>query len=386
VKLLILVALILSAPLGLVSAQARGDSPLTPPSGAYAVGRTQFDWIDSARTDAENPGGHREIAVWVWYPAKPAPGAERAEWMPGKWGESFWADYVGAHPNLADAGKAHPISSMRTHATADAPPEATQARFPIVLFAPGLGTTPLEYASLIEDVASHGYIVAAIVPTYFARATVLSNARVVPGRDIMAAVGGRGSTRPTTSEAIQSFEKAASIWSRDMTFTLNQLNTVNADKRSLLYGRFAFDRVGAMGHSLGGAAVLQVANDDRRVRAVFDIDGSPIWNRANKALYKPLVVLSAASTNVGYDAALAGATPGRHLRVAGTAHTFCSDMRLMPFTPAGAGNAGAIDPARAITIAAAYATSFFDRYLNGKTSSLLDGPSAVFPEVTFEPK
>ncbi len=56
-------------------------------SGPCEVGRTEFDWVDPSRPDPVSPGGHREIAVWLWYPASPKMGAEAAEWMPGKWGE-----------------------------------------------------------------------------------------------------------------------------------------------------------------------------------------------------------------------------------------------------------------------------------------------------------
>ena len=377
---------------GRAEAQAAHESPLPAPSGPYSVGRTQFDWTDTTRVDAENPSGHREIVVWAWYPATPQPGVDRAEWMPGKWGELFSSDFVSGHPNVADAARAHSINGISSHAYADAPAMSSPQRFPVVLFAPGLGTTPLEYAGIIEDVASHGYIVAGIVPTYFARVSVFSDGRTIAGREILAATGYRGSARPTTREALRAFEQAASILSHDMIFTLNQLRDVDADPRSPLRGRFDFGRVGALGHSLGGAATLQLAHDEPRVRAVFNIDGSPIWSAANGALAKPLLVLSAASTNVSYDAVLSGASPGMHLRVAGTAHTFCSDLRLMPFASPGApssvrprpGPAGAIDPVRALTVTSTYVEAFFDQYLNGKTTALLSGPSVAFPEVTFE--
>src|SRR4051794_28117247 len=81
-------------------AQTRRQSPLPRPRGEYAVGRTQFDWTDESRVDAESPTGHREIVVWVWYPAASRSSADAVEWMPGKWGELFWADYTAGHPNV----------------------------------------------------------------------------------------------------------------------------------------------------------------------------------------------------------------------------------------------------------------------------------------------
>src|SRR5262245_29588018 len=64
---------------------ATTQSPLPAPTGPYAVGRTEFDWVDSSRPDSDSPSEHREIAVWLWYPASPRNPSEAAEWMPGKW-------------------------------------------------------------------------------------------------------------------------------------------------------------------------------------------------------------------------------------------------------------------------------------------------------------
>jgi hypothetical protein len=367
-----------------VEAQAIRQSPLPAPSGEFSVGRTQFDWTDESRADPEGNRGHREIVVWVWYPAAQPSGAEPAEWMPGKWGELFWSDFVDGHPNAAEPGRAHPIATIRTHAFAGAPAASAKQQYPVLLFAPGLGADPLQYASLIEDVVSHGYIVAGIVPTYFSAATVFSDGRVARGRDIMTPGPGGAAIPRTTAGALQRYEQVVGIWSADLVFALNQLGMVNADARSPLNGLFDFTRVGAIGHSLGGAGVLQFAHDEPRVRAVFDIDGSPVWKAANGALARPLLILSAASTNVGYDAVLRGAKSGLHLRMSGTTHTFSSDLRLMPFQPPVARNPAAIDPARALAITAAYAAAFFDLQLKGKASSLLSGPSAAYPEIAFE--
>ena len=372
-------------------AQATRESPLIALTGSYAVGRTRFDWIDSSRADSESPGGRRELVVWVWYPAAALLRAEPAEWMPGKWGDAFWSDFVNGRKEVDQYRAAHPISSIRAHSHDDVHVASGTQRFPVLLFAPGLGTTPLEYASLIEDVVSHGYIVAGIVPTYLARASVFSDGRVAEGREIHAAVGVRGPAPRTAAQAIQEFELAASICSHDMIFALEQLQRMDTAAGNL-NARFDFSRVGALGHSLGGAAALQVGNDEPRVRAVFDIDGSPVWSAANGALAKPVLILSAASTPGGYDGPLSGAAPGMHLRVAGTTHNFPSDMRLMPFLSQAAPDprgpvpvlAGLIDPSRALAITVRYVVAFFDRYLSGTATSLLDGPSRDQPEVTFE--
>jgi dienelactone hydrolase len=377
-------ALLVSAPAALES-QTGGASRLPAPSGEHAVGRTQFDWIDSSRPDTENPNRHREVAAWVWYPAVTPSNREAAEWMPGQWGEVFRSEYGKSHPQV-QAESIVAAVQMRTHAYADAPAAALDRGFPVLLFAPGLGTTPLDYASVAEDVASHGYIVVGVVSPDFARASVFADGRVVRGHDPVE-LAARGGERPSTALALRAFEEAARSYARDLSFALSQLASASSGP---LVGRADVNRVGVFGHSLGGAAALQCAHDDSRVRAAFDIDGSPIWSASNHPLRKPVLVLSAASTNLAYDAVLSAAAPGLHLRLSGTVHAFSSDIRLMPFTaPATASarsgsRADLLPPARALQVTATFVEVFFNQYLNGRTERLLSGPSADYPEITFE--
>src|SRR5262249_62077921 len=109
-----------------------------------------------------------------------------------------------------------------------------------------------------EDVVSHGYIVAGIVPTYFSRYTVFSD-RVVgqyqDWRDVP------GAPRLSADRGLAS-EPIYRLWTGDMRFALNQLEKVNADPKSPLKGRMDFDHVGAFGHSMGMTATAQVAKDD----------------------------------------------------------------------------------------------------------------------------
>src|SRR5262249_36239681 len=99
---------------------------------------------------------------------------------------------------------------------------------------------------------------------------------------------------------------------------------------------------------------------------------------------RPVMILSAASTGLSYDAVLNGATPGAHLRLAGTVHSFPSDVRVMPFLPPVAAKSQRIAPARALPVTAAFLEAFFNEHLNGQREPLLNGPSREYPEITFE--
>src|SRR5262249_23694253 len=127
-----------------------------------------------------SPKGYREIPVWVWYPASPASDAQKAEWLPGTWGDIFAAKMAPPRtsPDQPEPEK-YPIQTVRSHSYTDEPISSAHNKYPVLFFAPGYGALPIEYASLIEDLVSQGYIVAGIVPTYFSLYTVFSDGRVV---------------------------------------------------------------------------------------------------------------------------------------------------------------------------------------------------------------
>jgi hypothetical protein len=355
------------------------QSPLPAPTGNYEAGRTEFDWVDTSRPDPDSPSGHREIVVWLWYPASPRHGAEPAEWMPGKWGELLLPDYLAKQRRSetmlseVEAGlKEYPISTLRTHAYPDAPILHGEKKFPVLLFEPGWGMLPFFYTTLIEDLVSHGYIVSGTIPTYYTHYNVFSNGRVADN------------FKSTHANASLPF------WTGDMIFTLNQLEKLNTNTGNQFHERLDFMRVGAFGHSFGGAASVQVAKDDPRVRAALDFDGTLAGDVVDSGLLKPFLMFDhphPGESNYHRDAVVfRDAEPAYRLTLAGSEHGFSQDWGLLPFIPTSAKKTelGTIDPARALTITIAYVEAFFGEYLEGKKSPLLNGPSPEYPEITFE--
>jgi hypothetical protein len=61
-------------------------SILPVPSGSFAIGRTGYDWTDQSRPEvlSEQPPAHRELMVYVWYPAAPSDSRSTlAPYLPG---------------------------------------------------------------------------------------------------------------------------------------------------------------------------------------------------------------------------------------------------------------------------------------------------------------
>ena len=223
-----------------VVAQGAPHSPLPSPTGRYAVGRAQFEWTDESRPDSTTPSHKREIVVWAWYPAGLAHDSETAQWMPGKWAEVFWSEYSRGRPG---AESQPDFAAIRSHAFTTAAVDSS-TKHAVLLFASGSGTTPLDYSAIIEDVASHGFIVLGVESPDFGRATIFADGRVIPGHDPV----DRGA-RLTTAAAIGAWETAASTFGRDLSFALQRLSAL----KQLPLNRAAdLTRVGVFGHSLGG--------------------------------------------------------------------------------------------------------------------------------------
>jgi dienelactone hydrolase len=399
------------------SASAAGMlSPLPGPTGPYSVGRKSFDWIDESRSDTESPNGHRELVVWVWYPASPVAGARPAALFPGKWGDLFRSSFAKLVPGSAAEEKKHPIHTITSHAYPDAPVQSGSEAYPVVVFVPGGGDGPLEYASIIEDLVSHGYIVAGVVPTHYSGSSVFSDGRVPTERSF--------SDGPTALIA------ALPVIVGDIGFTLDRLAQLNADANSSFRGRLAADHAGVLGHSLGGAASLEASKEDARLKAVIDIDGTRLGDVVTGPA-KPVLMMNSdmSSMMLGnpYAAMLSSAKPGYRMVLAGSTHAFCMDIGMLPLLPPDARRAqnlpsmpnggkppegtlesmpagsvvrrpgvpdngikvkapivGSIDPARALAITAVYVEAFFGEYLKGHSTSLLQGASPDYPEVSFE--
>ena len=367
------------------SVALKTQDPFPAPTGPYAVGRTEFIWTDKSRADPKNPSGYRELAVWVWYPASPKPGAEPAQWMPGKWGDLFWskAKEVAKHPEMA--GKENPIGLIRAHSIADAPLSSEKKTYPVLLFEPGNTHVPLVDAAVTENIASHGYIVVAVTPTYYTTFTVLANGLAVVEQN------------PLGPDSYP-------VWMADMVFALNQVEKLNSDANSPFADRLDLGRVGAFGHSFGGAVSMEVLKEEPRVRAAIDLDGvmsqdATAADVSETGVHKPLLIFrhrtSAADgatdqyqrKTLQYGLVMRSGNPGYLLTFDRSVHENFTDLELLGRDLGIATDApptGLIDPTRALAIANAYVVAFFDRYLQGKKSPLLDGPSPEYPEVTFE--
>src|SRR5262245_36625695 len=157
---------------------------LPAPTGPAVVGTTGWLVTDEARQETfAEPGVHREVGVLVWYPAAIDRGTH-APYL--AWG---LAEVRGFATLLrVDRTAFDGLADVRTHAIVDAEPAAAPAHFPLLVFSHGYGSLPSAHAALLEDFASHGYVVLSIVHPYESGAAALGDRRIVSFVDASGAV------------------------------------------------------------------------------------------------------------------------------------------------------------------------------------------------------
>jgi predicted dienelactone hydrolase len=389
VLLAILVVILgLGVLIGYLSSQSNTPLSLPAPTGRYVVGRTLYDWVDMDRVDplSDQPNQQRELLVWVWYPARLDSPEAPAPYLPAAWIKAREQDQ-GIGVSLE-----HNFASIQTHSFTDVPLADASSSYPVLIMEPGMGPIPTDYTVMAENLASQGYIVVGINPTYTPFTTVFPDGRI--------ALRSSKGAIPDTANPVTADRDANAIgrvWADDDIFVMNQLASLNSDKASPFFERLDLGHIGVFGHSFGGATAIAVCQRDARCKAGADLDGTPWGDEKSGVVPQPFMFItedytkSCDSNCEAMRQAYAHVKGGAAywLSVKGTRHFNFSDLPLRQLPAVRPlfvvmGLIGSIDPARAQRIANAYLVAFFDRYLKNGDSPLLSGPSPAFPEVQLD--
>jgi dienelactone hydrolase len=308
-RMMVLACAVMALFVTTVNAQSAASQPptfkLPDPSGPFGIGRVGYEWIDTSRPDfySSDPHAHRALMVYLWYPSARSAAGEAAAYLPGA--RQMDADSDVQRQMRDEFGALWPLmvsEEIKSHAIEDAPPSKIPQQFPVVLLSHGLGGTGLEYASLIEDLVSHGYVVAAIEHTYTASAVVFPDGKVVPAHHDPVPDG--LSVDQRWKRMVESAALGISRGAEDVLFVLNRLVDLNkSDAQGFpLRTRLDLNRVAAMGHSAGGGFATRACQLDARIRACVSLDGEmPPWDAFpeypdGKHLQQPVLLLEVDQT------------------------------------------------------------------------------------------
>ncbi|MHA7960660.1 alpha/beta hydrolase family protein [Streptomyces sp. L500] len=401
------------APASPASAQAqapagsRAHVRLPEPTGPFPVGTTTRHLVDTSREDPWHPGhGHREVMVGFWYPAAHAgwrTAARTAPHMERRAAAHFGSPGGSGHLGYRVPAGAVDWAATTTHARVDAPVARGAGVRPVVLYSAGLGDPRTWNTSLVEDLASRGYVVVTVDHTYDSSEVALPGGRLA--RSVLPGLAAKRGTDPG-----RVLRKAMKARVDDTRFVLDRLGD-HKRRLSLPHGLAAamdLRRVGMVGHSAGGFTALQAMHDDRRIRAAVNMDGTMEFpgpggmsSVSREGVDRPFLLMGTDAADSGeYGRQPSWKALWQHSRgrggwrgdvtLTGSEHGAYTDAAaLLPqLARAGVvrqetvrGDIGSVRGERAVAVTRAYVASFLDRFLRGRDDHLLDGPSGRFPEV-----
>lgn len=324
-----------------------------PVSGGYAVKETSAILIDSARTDPfETDGSFREVPVHFYYPQTEAGSAET---------------------------------------------------FPLVVFSHGAFGYYQSNTSTYMELAASGYVVAALDHPHHAFFTKdTAGGTVIVDMDFMNAALNLNNDTPV-EEQYALYTEWMELRTADMNFAVDAVKA--AVQTGTTDGSWFFDekdgetirtvlamtdasKIGLMGHSMGGAAAVELGRERGDVAAVADLDGTmlgeylgvengdfvindapypvPVLEFNNWSTYQERAEYLAQGGSYPNDVLMANAAAGFTTTIRGTEHMDFTDLPLLsPFlgNMLGSGERGAEET---LTVVNSLVLQFFDCYLKGE--------------------
>ncbi len=365
----------------------KAQHKLRQPTGASVVG-TAYDSF--AYTPSEPDASPRTIPVLTFYPATSTGAGELRKYI---------------HESILPGA-----AGIETNSYLGAP--MLEGKHPLLLFSHGLSLSLEVHTVQCEELASHGYIVVSIghpgggsyelpngdLMLYDAAKEAEKAAQDNTSMQIFAkfsnwmSLNGKTATPDEHSEQLKividnavDTMQSADLWIRDSLAAIDWILAQAAQPGTLLYDRVDADKIGAFGMSFGGCTAMSLTYASDVVKAAANLDGlfySTFWQQP---LSKPTLL-------VNNDSGMGGFLRHPFLIAEGDTYlALVSDAthgNFIDFTDILAENnitkieidgvemefptLGSIDPDRVEIIMNTFLLDFFNKYLKGEESKLID--------------
>jgi pimeloyl-ACP methyl ester carboxylesterase len=396
-----MLAIVATTASSVIAAAQDGPFVLPAPTGRFAVGTASWPVADSGRRESfREAASPRAIEVSAWYPTTPSPAGGRS--IPAAYLREGSIEAETFAKALRKPGAFDKLAGVKTHATMNSSPSGQPASLPVLVFSHGYTGPFSGYSALLEDLASHGYIVLSVGHSYEAVAvrqpdgsvaTMLdSSGNMRQGiLDVLAEWRDEDSTMARVTRArteseqleilrayINAVPKTKAVidrWVADTKLVLDQFTRATAGVPGELRRRADLKRIGVFGHSMGGVVAGEFCLVDERCRAGLNLDGIPqSGSMIDSRMARPfMMVYSARPGRLGASDAIyrRAASPYYRVDVDGTRHIDSSDMIFWggPLKAA----SGSIAPERAVEATRLIVRQYFDQELRGVPSPLLRG-------------
>ncbi len=348
-------------------------TPLPPLTGPYPVGTFSRLLTDPTRTNQVRRTNH-QFMVTFWYPTDRVGGRRPVPYVDGALAPSLSSFYNGIPVNSAFYGHALTNSALLR----------PENKWPVLLYSPSANSHRRENVFLVEELASHGFVVLGVDHRETFN-SVFPDGKLVQGQVL--------NVNAVTQKV---FDDALKDRVADVRRVLDELDLLNAE--GVWQGALDLEKIGALGFSLGGATAAQLCKTEPRVKAGAGFDGifgDP--SLLTNPLTKPFLFLRADEN----DVALFGrpddrrrvieAMPrdGHFIQTIGTIHWSHSDVPLIadkasfesrfnlarhPTPPA----------LRLVEVTSKVVLSFFKRYLTAQDDLILQNAKSLYPDMIQE--
>jgi Predicted dienelactone hydrolase len=375
------------------------------PTGPFGIGTLTYHVKDGSRTEIfqEDPRAPRELIVQVWYPAAGEASAERAPYLP---------DARMVTKELARLFRVprflfHHIRRARSNAISSAPAASPGGDgYPVLIFLEGLAGFRQMNTFQVEELVSHGYIVAAIDHPYAAACVVFPDGRHAAGYPI-------GRMKELMAPSLEEVAHPSAVnghvlkdgiipyFAEDVRLVLDELGKWNeADPFGILTGKMDLRRIGVFGVSLGGIVAGEVCQAEARLKACLIIDAPMSRNTVANGLRQPAMWITRDAETMRQEGwsekdidqhqttmrAVFERMPsdGYFVQVPDYFHINPTDIPCWwPLLTRLVKMRGRIDWKRAHAITNDFTLAFFNKYLKGVSGDLLECGDK-YPEVTLE--
>lgn len=354
------------------------------PSGSYPIGTIIYEFKDTTRKELYSGKDEaRRFMIQAWYPAEIKTSDERAPWMSNA---EIYAPAIATYIDRPSFFLDH-LALVNIPAYKNAQVAQTAVGYPVIIFSHGWNGFNAQNAAQALELASHGYVVIAIQHTYGAVVTVfpdgtvaLNNPKALP-EDL----------DDPNYEVVA--RKLVDQWAGDISFTLDQFESLNKDSDSIFFQKLDMERVGVYGHSTGGGAAIQFCGTDSRCDALLGMDpfmrpvsADVIANGVSQPSFfmfsQGWADLVDSKNNQLFNQFQPNVSDSKGVIIInGTKHYDFSDLPLLsPIAPQ-LGLKGPLNGKRVTQIVDSYLLDFFEMTLNNKPSTLFSGSFDDFNEV-----
>ncbi|MFC4337571.1 alpha/beta hydrolase [Salininema proteolyticum] len=348
-------------------AACHDDDPNTPqlslrePGGENRVGSTTLHLVDENRADPWVPEERRELMTTLWYPTEGT--GEAASYMTVEESELFLARQLEGSPFDVPLDL---LAGVETNSVAGVEPSAGEGELPLVVLSPGYSFPRATLAGLGEELASRGYVVAAV------------------GHNYEAPISFPGRTTECLTCGNTDIKRVSDTRGEDLSFVLDELTGDDAVWEHA--GVIDEERAMVGGHSVGGSGSHRAMSIDDRFDAGFNLDGT-FFGLSPQKIDRPFLLVG--NDDQGFEDEDKSRYKAwkrldgwkRWLRIDDTSHSAWTD--LAPLREQAGLPSDHLPGAYLDEMARVYLTAFADRHMKGEEAPIFDGPSEEWPEVEF---